>query len=152
MVVILFDALQGLSVLLEYFFGQPALDAGSAVGESYDANRYVEHGIQLAGEEKRRCAHPEYTLMVGILPATALSDIVQRLVGLVLGDGEHPHLILQPCIGYYFGRAFDRTVEVAANGHLHIGLAAGNPDFSNKNILYSKRTAVAFDFDLILVV
>ena len=79
-VVILFNPLERLAVFFEDFLGEPALNAGSAVGESYNSNRDVENGLDLTGKEERCSAHPKYSAGIGVYPAACLADIVQGLV------------------------------------------------------------------------
>ena len=88
MVVVLADSFERLAELLEDFFGKPALHACTSVGESDYADGNIEHAVKLAGEEERGRAHPEYAPGVRLLPAAMLANVVQRLVGLVLGHGD----------------------------------------------------------------
>ena len=114
---------------------KPTLDAGSSPRERYYPDGNVQHLVELAGEEIPDCAHLRNGIGICSLPAVSKPDLVERFVRLVRTGIEHPDAVPCGSLRQQFVVSLYRAVVEPLDGDFHVGLARGQPDFPDQDVI-----------------
>ena len=112
----------------------PALDAAAAPRTVDDPDRDIQRPRKHLGEEIGRGAAPRGGGRREFIPGAR--DAILRRIALRIGHFQETDAVtLRVSAGDNLVAALDQAVPIAAEGHIHIALAAAKPHFADQHVV-----------------